>query len=304
MISVIICSRGPEYRKVAIASIAATIGIPYEIVVVDNSTNKYGICAAYNEGAARSKYELLCFAHEDLQFNTPDWGQVVARVLRDDSIGALGIAGGKWLAKVPSSWWGCGHKDLSINLHDRDKTGSYEKYTYSNPEGKPLVDVAAVDGLWICTRKEVWARYPFDAASFPDFHFYDVDFCANLYRRYRVCVTFDVAITHFSQGNFNDSWFVNADKFYHKHKDQLPLGKPTVSTSEVQANAYVLCKGFVLEIIKRNLPPRIGYTYLTRCVGLAPWSRDTWWLVREYAKFALRAPGHSRTRGQQTLANK
>lgn len=261
--------------------------MPYEVVIVDNSGNQYGICAAYNEGAARSKYKLLCFAHEDLVFDTPDWGQIVARILRDNSIGALGIAGGKWLAKVPSSWWGCGHKYLSINLHDKNPRSSYEKCTYSNPEGKPLVDVAAVDGLWICTRKEVWAQYPFDAESFPDFHFYDVDFCANLHNQYRVCVTFDVNITHFSQGNFNDSWFMNADRFYRKHAAHLPIGSPIATEQESRAQTYDVCKGFTLEIVKRKLPASWGYKYLVSCIRIHPFSRDTLWLVRHYMAFAF-----------------
>ncbi|AMJ64766.1 glycosyltransferase [Hymenobacter sp. PAMC 26628] len=289
MISVIICSRGPEHRKAVTESIASTIGVPYEVVIVDNSSSQYGICAAYNEGAARSKYELLCFAHEDLVFDTLDWGHVVARVLRDDSIGALGIAGGKWLAKVPSSWWGCGHKYLSINLHDRDKVGSYEKNTYSNPESKSLVDVAAVDGLWICTRKDVWQKHPFDAETFPDFHFYDVDFCANVYPNYRVCVTFEVNITHFSQGNFNNSWFVNADRFYCKYAKYLPLGVPTISAAEVRTQRYEVCKSFLLEIIKRKQPARLGYKYLAACIQIDPFNRHTLWLARHYAGFALRA---------------
>lgn len=62
----------PKYRKLVIASIAAKIGVLYKIVIIDNSTHKCGICAVHNEGAACSKHELLCFAREDLMFNTPD----------------------------------------------------------------------------------------------------------------------------------------------------------------------------------------------------------------------------------------
>ncbi|WP_375416583.1 glycosyltransferase [uncultured Hymenobacter sp.] len=288
MISVIICSRGPAYRAEVTDNIAATIGVPYELVVVDNSANQYGICAAYNEGAARSRYEVLCFAHEDIEFRTPGWGAIVAEILRDTSIGVLGTAGGKWLAKVPSSWWGCGPEHLSINLHDASRDGQFSKTTFSQPEGQPLADVAAVDGLWLCTRKQVWAQFPFDAHTFPDFHFYDVDFCASVLARYRVCVTFRVDITHFSRGNFNDSWYVNADRFYRKHAHRLPLGTVAVSGPAGRERDYLGCLGFVLEIMKRQLPPRLGYPYLARCLALKPFSRDTLWLLRQYAKFAGR----------------
>lgn len=291
MISIVICSRGPKFRQTVIQNIAATIGVPHEVVVIDNSANQYGICAAYNEGAARSNYDILCFAHEDITFRSNNWGKTISHILRDSSIGAVGIAGGKWLAKVPSSWWGCGRKHLSINLHDQGRNQEYSQYTYSNPENKQLVDVAAVDGMWICSRKDVWRQYPFDEHTFPDFHFYDVDFCANMLSQYRVCVTFEVAITHFSRGNFNDSWYVNADRFYRKHAKRLPLGLPVASPLEIQLQTYAVCKGFVLEIVKRNLPARMGYQYLACCIGIEPFSRDTLWLVRHYASFAWQSRG-------------
>lgn len=289
MISVIICSRGPAYRAEVTANIAATIGVPYELVVVDNSANKYGICAAYNEGAARSQYDILCFAHEDIAFQTPGWGAIVAEILGDASIGVLGTAGGKWLGKVPNSWWGCGPERLSINLYDASRDGALNTHTFLQPEGQPLADVAAVDGLWLCARKAAWAQFPFDAHTFPDFHFYDVDFCASVLAHYRVCVTFRVDLTHYSRGNFNDSWYVNADRFYRKHAHRLPLGVPAGSAGEERARRYQGCQGFLLEIIKRNLPPHLGYTYLASCLALAPFSRDTLWLVRHYAKYAWRA---------------
>lgn len=287
MISIIICSRGLEYRRRVIDNIAATIGIPYELVIIDNSTGHYGICAAYNQGAAKSRYNILCFAHEDIEFETNNWGRTVTQVLHDTSIGAVGVAGGKWLPKAPGTWWSCGRKYLNINLRDRDRTKEHEEHTYLNPEHKQLVDVAAVDGLWICTRKEVWEKHFFDEQTFPEFHFYDVDFCANLHPHYRVCVTFEVNITHFSRGSYNDSWMLSADRFYQKHVGQLPLGAAQISRQELHDREHDICKNFLLRIIERRLPARIGYKYLATCVRVRPFSRDTFWLVRHYIKFAI-----------------
>lgn len=284
MISIIICSRGPEFRKAVTENIAATIGVPYEIVAVDNSEDKYGICAAYNVGAARSVYDILCFAHEDIAFRTEGWGRIVEQVLLDNSIGAIGATGGKWLADAPGTWHSCGNKYLSSNILDESPKGEYRLYTYSNPENKSVVDVAAVDGLWICARKNVWKKYPFDEKTFPGFHFYDVDFCANMFHEYRVCVALEIGVTHFSLGNYNDLWFTYADIFYRKHTHQLPLGIPQLSARDTHLQEYNLTKAFLQAIFARKLSAKMGYKYLVKCIKLEPFNRHTLWLVRQYAK--------------------
>ena len=138
MISVIICSRGQEFRAATVESIAATIGVPYELIAVENGQGQYGICEAYNIGAAQANYPLLCFVHEDIAFRTSDWGKVVAHVLRDVSIGVVGVIGGKWLPKAPGTWWACGNKYLSSNVLNESPTGAYQEYAYANPENKTV----------------------------------------------------------------------------------------------------------------------------------------------------------------------
>ena len=70
MISIIICSRTASISDELNQNIDQTIGIPYELVVIDNSENLYSIFSAYNEGVKRSKYEMLCFMHDDIIFKT------------------------------------------------------------------------------------------------------------------------------------------------------------------------------------------------------------------------------------------
>ena len=52
----------PDFVK----NIANTIGTEYELVHIDNSDPKYSIYEAYNEGVKLSKYDNLCFLHEDV----------------------------------------------------------------------------------------------------------------------------------------------------------------------------------------------------------------------------------------------
>lgn len=285
MISIIICSRGPEFRATTAESIAATIGLPYELIAVENGQGQYGICEAYNIGAAQASYPLLCFMHEDITFRTSDWGKVVAHVLRDISIGVIGVIGGKWLPNAPGTWWGCGNKYLSSNVLNASPTGDYQEYAYANPEDKTVVDVAAVDGMWLCTRKEVWQKYPFDSKNFPGFHFYDVDFCANIFPFYRICVVLEVGVTHYSLGSYNDSWTEYVDVFYRKHAHHLPLGTVPLSARAAATLEYSITESFVQRIVERKLPGRLGLRYLVRCLRLMPLARHTIWLCGLYAKY-------------------
>jgi hypothetical protein len=104
MISIIICSIDPCRLDQLNRNIEQTIGVPYELIPIDNSSNRYGLCQAYNLGAARAAYPILCFMHEDIAFETADWGLSVIRHLEDPSVGLIGVAGGDGRALVPCSW--------------------------------------------------------------------------------------------------------------------------------------------------------------------------------------------------------
>lgn len=74
MLSLIICSRTPQISEELEKNIAETIGCEYELVVIDNSKNKYSIFRAYNEGVRLAKGDNLCFMHDDILYKTADWG--------------------------------------------------------------------------------------------------------------------------------------------------------------------------------------------------------------------------------------
>lgn len=108
MISCIICSRSAEIPQELKDNINATIGCDYELVVIDNSANKYSIFSAYNEGVRRAKGDILCFMHEDIEFLSKDWGKAVMAHFCNASLGVLGVVGGHCLPACPCSWWSAG----------------------------------------------------------------------------------------------------------------------------------------------------------------------------------------------------
>ena len=107
MISIVICSAKPHLLAALRQNVEETIGIPYEIIAIDNTGNRYGICKAYNEGGTKAKYPFICFMHEDISFATPNWGERVIQHFSDERTGMLGIAGGDAKSLVPSSWSSC-----------------------------------------------------------------------------------------------------------------------------------------------------------------------------------------------------
>ena len=91
--SIIVCSRKNDIPEPLKISIAETIGVEYEVVVIDNSHNDYSLFSAYNEGVRHAKGEILCFCHEDILFHTPSWGGSVQDLFYDASIGVVGVIG-------------------------------------------------------------------------------------------------------------------------------------------------------------------------------------------------------------------
>ncbi|UYZ61369.1 glycosyltransferase family protein [Hymenobacter weizhouensis] len=280
MLSLIICTRDPVALQAVSQSATATIGVPHEIVAVDNSQGQYGICEAYNVGATRAQYELLCFMHEDIRFHTPGWGRIVTDILQDPTVGVLGVTGGQYQVAAPAAWWGCGLDLCRENVLNLFEDGHTE-LDLRNPEGAKLTDVAVVDGLWMCSRKEVWQQYPFDSQTFTEFHFYDIDYCTEIFLHgLRVCVTFEVLIEHHSRGSVNKSWVRNALKYQEKRRRQLPFG--VVKPTQAQHNYMELraLQEFTGRLIRERFPAQIVLQYLARCLRYQPLNRDTLWLAK------------------------
>ena len=80
MISIIICSRNLGIDPKLSTNITSTIGCEYELIVIDNSQNKYSIFQAYNIGIEKSTSEIICFVHEDVLFHSKDWGKKLIEI--------------------------------------------------------------------------------------------------------------------------------------------------------------------------------------------------------------------------------
>jgi len=227
MISVIISCYRQKYINALEQNVDDTIGVEYEIIKIDNP-GIMGICEAYNRGSQKAKYDILCFAHEDIEFKTKEWGVEVLKIFNNNNeIGLLGVAGNVYKTLSPSHWSfpTANSNSFFVNVLHPDSSDDDKSSThfFSNPKNTALQYVAAIDGLWFCVPKKVVKEFRFDESRLKGFHGYDVDYSITVQQKYRVAVTFEILIKHFSTGSFKRAWIDEIIEVHKKWKNKLPL---------------------------------------------------------------------------------
>lgn len=233
MLSIIISSRDISLFSQLAKNIDDTVGCEYEIVRIEN-LNYFGICKAYNLGVAKAKYCNFCFVHEDVKFQTVGWGTTVCEILNDPKIGLIGIAGQTYRSKIPSTWYSFCAPENSIAINVIQHSKKNIEHTYINPDNKKLAEVIVCDGVFLCSRRDVLIKYPFDEDTFKNFHFYDLDFALSIRKDYKSVVTFNVLLEHFSIGKLDNRWTKEAIKFYKKWNKLLPLTLNKIEKTEIK----------------------------------------------------------------------
>lgn len=225
MISVIICSTSQEYLNQVQNSIRTTIGVEHEILFYDNSRDNKGICEVYNLLAVQAKYDYLCFVHEDVIFNTHNWGLVIKKLFTDENAGLIGVAGSKYKSWYFSGWYTGNLKfDCEYIIHQDRITEKNEKVYLNNDPQKMLQEVVSIDGVFICAQKAVWEKTKFNETDLKGFHFYDIDFSTRASAFSKIVVTYEIEMIHITHGgDFGDKWVVEAIKWHRQNKDKLPV---------------------------------------------------------------------------------
>jgi hypothetical protein len=222
MLSLITCSRQSDISPQLRDNIAATIGVPYEVIVMDNSDNRYSIFEAYNEGVRRSRYPFVLFMHDDILYHTADWGKKLLAHFEDKKVGAVGVAGTPYLSQMPGGWWmnGMGHLYLLQSSKGQPEPEMQDIF----PEGSEREEVVVLDGVWFCIRKQLFEQISFDEQNFKGFHFYDADISLQVFEAgYKLLCIRDILIHHLSMGTLDQRWEDSAWIFYKKWKHKLPL---------------------------------------------------------------------------------
>lgn len=221
MISIIICSRASQLSDLFFNNITTTIGSEHELIIIDNSENKYSIFEAYNEGIKKSNGDYYCFIHDDIVFHTQDWGKVIGQIFeQDDKIGLIGVAGTKVKTKMPSAWWDCSEEFKIINIIQHLHSGKIEHWQ-KGWSSNNIEEVVAIDGVFMAARKDEKIRF---SSFLSGFHNYDLNLSFEyLKNKYKVVVSNEIVVEHFSIGSINSSWFLSAIKLHTIYNKVLPL---------------------------------------------------------------------------------
>lgn len=273
MISVIICSRTASLSDTLTNNISNTIGVAFELVVIDNTGSKYSICEAYNLGVKQSNYSILCFMHDDILYHAPGWGVNVVEHFKAPGVKAIGIAGTPYYPFMPGPWWGSG----VVYEHLLQANGDENYALKSNAEGENRKQVKLIDGCWFCIEKNMFKNISFDEKTFSGYHFYDADICMQLTTNgNHIYTVADVLISHSSLGNVNRPWIAGALTFHEKWIRHLPASCLVPNNQPVFAYEYKTLNAFILaayynqysnkQIYKLALKYlfqfRKGYTYI------------------------------------------
>ena len=261
MISVIICSASVDFLTSIKSNIAKTIGVTFEVLAYDNSEGQRGICEIYNQGVKDANYEICCFVHEDVAFNSIGWGaEVVQAFEKNVRLGLLGIAGSSYKSLSPSGWQ-ASQVPAKINFINLIQQYKYiekaEVVKYCNVSSEDFAKVAVIDGVWFCGKKDILTKYPFDSLLLKKFHGYDIDISLTVGAYFDICVTFKVPITHFSEGNFGSDWIKAILLIHEKWSKALPVNKATLNDSEMKFCEKKAFKSFV------NTMRKAGYSSYT-----------------------------------------
>ena len=222
MISLIVCSvdafRFEQFRK----NVQQTIGVSHEIIRLDNQQNQYSICSAYNEGTRRAKGTIYCFAHEDILFQTKNWGQILCDIFKKETIGMVGVAGATYYPLPPIGWFSTNEAEVNIVQHFNHSTNDIRKLTITRHPHKSRTEGVVADGVFMAIPARLFTQISFNETVLKGFHGYDVDISLQIGKHYKILLTKEIVLEHFSEGQKDRYWHEAMQIISDQWKDDLP----------------------------------------------------------------------------------
>jgi GT2 family glycosyltransferase len=189
--------------RACLASLAAT-ATPFELCVVDNASTdgtdrevaaawrprplryrrnaeNVGLIRALNQGAGLASGEFVCFLHNDTEMHDPDWLARLASAVADgDRVGLAGLYGVRRLRRN-------GRYAGRTIVHCLEGEGTLRR---------PVVEVAAVDGVCLFLRRSVLASIGGFDEGYGFLHGYDRDLSFAVRERGWRCVVVRSSFVH------------------------------------------------------------------------------------------------------------
>lgn len=212
----------------------------------------------YNEILDEATYDVVVLCHDDLEFDTKNWGEkIIKQFQKNPEYGILGLAGTKFL-DTNSKWWEVPNTMYGIVNHKH--RGKKWTSTYSKDLGNKIEDVVLVDGLFLAINKNK-LKHKFDQ-EIKGFHFYDLGICLpNFLSDVKIGVIFDVRVTHLSIGQTNQEWENNRISFSQRYSNVLPIDINNKSNS--QTFIFIHNQDLIIDFENNNKFNNLyNYTYV------------------------------------------
>lgn len=220
-ISIVACSIRPE-RFAALKQTYARMlsGLDHEVIGIHDARS---LCEGYNRGFAQARGESVVFSHDDVEIAEPAFADRLLAAL--DRFDLVGVAGS---TRCSGETWGhAGPPDLAGRITQYDaEAGRWSVHAFGG-DWPHTAGIQCLDGVFLACRRGLLDRIRFDAATFDDFHLYDLDFsyAAHL-AGFRVGVAADLGLVHWSHGRLDARWRVQADRFLAKYRGRLAAPGP------------------------------------------------------------------------------
>lgn len=283
MLSIIICHRNSSLLDAIKKSIEATVGIPYELIVIDNRSNGYTIFSAYNEGVKRAKYDIVCFTHEDILFHTNNWGKKVIDHFKDHKVGMIGVLGGMAQSDIPSPWWANNYfaKSARNLLMKSGGTKDESLYLdYSNPfNDVDKTEVIIIDGVWFCIRKSLFIKISFDEKTFKGYHLYDADISMQVLEHSKNYVVYDILIEHLWSGIISKDYYTDLLIFTKKWKNQIPKQTERVEVDYLSKYNWHALRNLVLEMKTKDFSKDFIEKIIVKYLPIAKKMDNSKWFI-------------------------
>ena len=192
----------------------------HKVQVIEKVNNgEKSLSQVYNEIINESENDIVVLCHDDIYFDTNNWGKKLVKNYDKNNFDIIGVAG---TTSIPESgrWWEDMTKMSGIVNHEHE--GRKWESKYSSSLLNSLQEVCLIDGVFISFNKNN-IKHRFNE-SVEGFHFYDVYFSVeNHLSGCKIGVTHDFRLTHRSIGMTNEKWEENRLKFVENFKDNLPI---------------------------------------------------------------------------------
>ena len=242
MISVVYSTR--EDKQKYKDYLIKTSGIKNIEILQYINNGEFSLSEIYNKGLKESSNNVVIFLHDDIEYDTLNWGKKILKHFNDNpNFGILGVAG---TTEIPKSgqWWEDRRKMIGIVNHKHD--GKKWESKYSKSWGDNVNECCFVDGLFIAVNKTKLTD-TFDE-TVKGFHYYDVHFCVNNFLKgTKIGVIYNVRLTHLSIGQTNEKWDENRKLFVEKYENNLPLKSDINLSYEIKEFKFL--KKYNLRII-------------------------------------------------------